>query len=44
MPFKSLAQSKYMFIHHPDIAKEFANKTDYSKLPKKKLLPKGKNK
>jgi len=42
MPFKSLAQSKFMFLKHPDIAEEFAKHTDYSKLHKKKLLPKGK--
>ena len=33
MPFKSVAQQKYMFVHHPQIAKEFAKKTDFSKLP-----------
>jgi hypothetical protein len=25
--FKSKAQSKYMWVHHPTIAKEFADKT-----------------
>lgn len=35
MPFKSKAQQAYMFIHHPEIAKEFAEHTDFSHLPKK---------
>jgi hypothetical protein len=28
MPFKSEAQARYMFSQHPDIAKEFAKKTE----------------
>lgn len=35
MPFKSLAQARYMFVKHPKIAKEFASKTDYSEIPEK---------
>lgn len=27
MPFKSKAQAGYMFVHHPELAKEFAAKT-----------------
>jgi hypothetical protein len=34
MPFKSQAQRSYMFIHHPDVAKEFAAAT-----PKGARLP-----
>jgi hypothetical protein len=35
MPFKSSAQRAYMFIHHPDIAKEFQAATPKgTKLPK----------
>lgn len=34
MPFKSEAQRGYMFVHHPEIAKEFAKAT-----PKGKKLP-----
>jgi hypothetical protein len=34
VPFKSEAQRGYMFIHHPEIAKEFAKAT-----PKGKKLP-----
>jgi hypothetical protein len=34
MPFKSKAQAKYMFAKHPEIAKEFADKT-----PSIKRLP-----
>ena len=45
MPFKSLAQSKYFFAQaadkkkgiDPKMAKEWASKTDYSKLPEKKI-------
>jgi hypothetical protein len=34
MPFKSKAQQRFMFAKHPEIAKEFADKTpDISKLP-----------
>jgi hypothetical protein len=35
MPFKSQAQRAYMYIHHPEIAKEFESAT-----PKGKKLPK----
>lgn len=36
MPFKSKAQVGYMFIHHPTLAKEFAEKTaNVSKLPER---------
>jgi hypothetical protein len=34
MPFQSQAQRGYMFVHHPEIAKEFAAAT-----PKGKKLP-----
>lgn len=34
MPFKSNAQRKYLFLHHPKIAEEFAKAT-----PKGKKLP-----
>lgn len=36
MPFKSKAQQGYLFIHHPEIAEEFAEhtpKSAYKKLP-----------
>jgi len=34
MPFKSQAQRAYMFIHHPEIAKEFQAHTPIgAKLP-----------
>ena len=39
MPFKSQAQRAYMFIHHPEIAKEFESAT-----PKGKKLPQHVNK
>ena len=43
MPFKSKAQAGYMFSHHPEIAKEFADKTvNMKKLPyhvKKRVKP-----
>lgn len=36
MPFKSKKQQKWMFIHHPEMAKEWAEETkDFSKLPEK---------
>lgn len=36
MPFKSKAQVGYMFVHHPQLAKEFAEKTlNIKKLPRK---------
>ena len=34
MPFKSQAQRKYLFAKHPEVAREFAEKT-----PKGKELP-----
>jgi hypothetical protein len=34
MPFKSKSQAKYLFAKHPDVAKEFADKTpDIKRLP-----------
>lgn len=49
MPFKSQAQRGYMYIHHPEIAKEFESETPKGKkLPYKKtkrvLLKQPKNK
>lgn len=35
MPFKSLAQSKWMFANKPEMAKEWSSKTNYKRLPKK---------
>lgn len=35
MPFKSKAQQAFMFAKHPKIAKEFAKKTNFKKLPEK---------
>jgi len=35
MPFKSKAQQRYMFSQHPKIAKEFAEHTNFKKLPEK---------
>lgn len=35
MPFTSKSQQRFMFARHPKIAKEFAKKTDFSKLPEK---------
>lgn len=35
MPFKSKAQRAYLYIHHPEVAKEFENHT-----PKGAVLPK----
>ena len=34
MPFKSQSQRGYIYIHHPELAKEFEEKT-----PKGKKLP-----
>jgi hypothetical protein len=28
MPFKSLAQMRFMFANHPEMAKEWADKTE----------------
>lgn len=36
MPFSSLAQSRWTFANKPKMAKEWASKTDYKNLPKKK--------
>lgn len=37
MPFKSKAQMKFMFSKHPEMAKEWADKTpDMAKLPERK--------
>lgn len=36
MPFKSIAQQRFLFSKHPDVAEEFADKTPksaYKKLP-----------
>lgn len=41
MPFKSQAQMKYMFIHHPEIAKRWKKKYGVADLPKR-LGKKGK--
>lgn len=35
MPFKSKKQQRFMFAKMPELAKEFAEKTDFSKLPEK---------
>lgn len=35
MPFKSLAQQRYMYAKHPKIAKRWGKVTDFSKLPEK---------
>jgi hypothetical protein len=35
MPFKSLAQARYMYKNKPEMAKEWSSKTNWSKLPKK---------
>jgi hypothetical protein len=37
MPFQSKAQQRWMFANHPDMAKEWAEKTDFSKLPDNKV-------
>ena len=43
MPFKSKAQQRFMFSHHPELAKEFASKTpNMKKLPKHVAKKKGK--
>ncbi len=36
MPFQSKAQQRFMFARHPKIAREFAGKTYFSKLPERK--------
>lgn len=33
MPFTSLAQARYMYAKKPQLAKEFASKTNFSTLP-----------
>jgi hypothetical protein len=35
MPFRSKRQSRLFFATMPDIAKEWAHKTDYSKIPER---------
>jgi len=40
MPFKSKAQSRFMFAKHPKIAKEFALLTKSIKNLPEKVLPK----
>ena len=35
MPFKSLAQARYMYKNKPQMAKEWSAKTNWSNLPKK---------
>jgi hypothetical protein len=35
MPFKSKKQQRFMFAKMPELAKEFAEKTNFSKLPEK---------
>lgn len=43
MPFKSRNQRGYMWIHHPELAREFERKTlSIKKLPKKVLKNKNK--
>ena len=42
MPFKSESQQKYLFMHNPKVAREFARdmkSEDYAKLPYKKKGP-----
>ena len=41
MPFKSKAQARWMFSQKPEMAKEWASKTDYSSLPEKVKAKKG---
>jgi hypothetical protein len=43
MPFKSKKQQRFMFSKMPELAKEFASKTDFSKLPEKAKKKKDKN-
>ena len=33
MPFKSLAQARLLYAKKPQLAKEFASKTNFSSLP-----------
>lgn len=42
MPFQSKAQARWMFSNKPEMAKEWASKTDFKKLPMK--VKKKKNK
>jgi len=44
MPFRSKRQSRLFFATMPDTAKEWASKTDYSKLPEKVKKKKKKKK
>ena len=41
MPFKSKAQARYMFAKHPQIAKEWAEKTDSIKKLVERMKKKG---
>lgn len=43
MPFKSKAQRRFMYAKHPEMAKEWEDKTKKKKLPEK-VKKKGKNK
>lgn len=44
MPFKSKKQQRFMFSQMPELAKEFAEKTNFSKLPEKAKKKKDKSK
>jgi len=44
MPFRSKRQQRFMFATMPDTAKEWAHKTDFSKLPEKVRKKKKKSK
>ncbi len=35
MPFKSKKQQRWMFVNEPEMAKEWASKTNFKKLPEK---------
>ena len=43
MPFKSKAQARWMFSQHPEMAKEWASKTNIHALPER-VKPKKKEK
>lgn len=43
MPFKSKAQERFMFAKHPEIAKEFAEKTPNMKKLPEHVAKKGKS-
>ncbi len=42
MPFASKAQQRFMFSQHPELAREFAEKTDFESLPERKRKDKKK--